>query len=194
MKDSAERAEKTELLDKLFSYLAHRGLENITIREMCKGTGVVQGTLYYWFGDKTTIICECAEYGIQKVTDEIFKYVFANMQDLKRFFSVCLDAIDAYKTELRFMYQMAASPVYGAGIRAKAGHYTVTYDKYAAELANKLQCDAQTLRPLVRLFVSAVLDYVIWEERDATQMQLDFIYSSLTAELHRVNGHTWQES
>lgn len=188
MKDAAERAEKTEFLDKLFSFLAERGLENITIREVCKGTGIVQGTLYYWFGDKTTIICECAEYGLQKVSDEIFQYVFANMRELKRFFSVCLDKIDTYKNELRFMYQMAASPVYGEKIRAKANNFSYIYNQYAVELAEALHCDADILRPLVRLFISAVLDYVIWEEREATQMQLDFIYSSLAEKLSLKKG------
>ncbi|UKI35277.1 MAG: hypothetical protein L6V93_13860 [Clostridiales bacterium] len=38
----------------------------MTIRELSKGTGLVQGTLYYWFGDKTNIICESAEYGLKK--------------------------------------------------------------------------------------------------------------------------------
>lgn len=42
-----QTSDKNELSEKIFPYLVKHGLENITIREMCKHTGIVQGTLYY---------------------------------------------------------------------------------------------------------------------------------------------------
>ena len=52
-----------------------------------------------------------------------------------------------------------------------------TTDK--SELSARSNCDAQILKPLVYLFISAVLDYVIWDEKDKSQMQLELIYSVL---------------
>ena len=72
-----------EILERTFSFLVKHGLENITIRELCRGTGLAQGTLYYWFEDKTNIICESTEYGLRRVTDDIFRYVFVAMGDLR---------------------------------------------------------------------------------------------------------------
>ena len=40
-----QTTDKSELSEKVFPYLVKRGLENISIRELCKGTGIVQGTL-----------------------------------------------------------------------------------------------------------------------------------------------------
>ena len=57
-----QTTDKSELSARIFPYLVERGLENITIREVCRGTGIVQGTLYYWFKDKTGIVCEAAQY------------------------------------------------------------------------------------------------------------------------------------
>ena len=74
---------------------------------------------------------------------------------------------------------MAASPVYGAKIRAKSKDLNYIYDRYTRELAEILKCEESMLRPLVYLFISAVLDYVIWDEREKSQMQLEFIYSVL---------------
>ena len=85
--------DKRELLKRVFPFLVSRGLENVTIREMCKATGLVQGTLYYWFGDKTSIVCESTEYGLKTVTDKIFRYVFASLNDMPGFFSNCLDEV-----------------------------------------------------------------------------------------------------
>ncbi len=112
-----QSTDEKEVLDKVFSFLVKQGLENASIREICKGTGIVQGSLYYWFDDKTKIICEATEYGLKKVTDKIFEYVFSSIDDLPSFFESCLDHIDKYKNELRFIYQMVSSPKYGDKIR-----------------------------------------------------------------------------
>ena len=171
--------DKRELSEKVFPCLVKLGLENVSIRELCKGTGIVQGTLYYWFNDKTSIVCEATEWGLKKVTDEIFDYVFASLDDLRGFFSNCIDEISKYKKELCFVYQLAASPVYGEKMRADGKELNFIYDKYIHGLSERLNCDEQTLRPLVYLFISAVLNYVIWDEREKVQTQLEFIYSAL---------------
>ena len=174
-----QTTDKSELSARISPYLVERGLENITIREVCRGTGIVQGTLYYWFKDKTGIVCEAAQYGLKTVTDEIFEYVFASLNDLKGFFANCLDEISKYKKELRFIYQLAASPVYGEKIRKTGKDFNFIYDKYTHRLSLLLDCDEQTLKPLVYLFISAVLDYVIWDEKEKSQLELNFIYSAL---------------
>lgn len=174
-----QTTDKSELSERVFPYLVKHGLENITIREMCRRTGIVQGTLYYWFSDKTSIVCEAAQYGLKTVTDEIFEYVFASLNDLRGFFSNCLDEVSKYKKELRFIYQLAASPVYGNKIRETGMDFNLIYDKYTHRLSQMLDCDEQLLKPLVYLFISAVLDYVIWDEKEKSQMQLDFIYGIL---------------
>lgn len=174
-----QTSDKNMFLEKVFPVLVEQGLENITIRELCKETRIVQGTLYYWFKDKTSIVCEAAQYGLKMVTDEIFEYVFASLSDLRSFFSNCLDEVSKYKKELRFVYQLAASPVYGEKIRATGKEFNLIYDKYTRRLSALLNCKEQTLKPLVYLFISAVLDYVIWDEKEKSQMQLELIYSVL---------------
>lgn len=174
-----QTSDKNMFLEKVFPVLVEQGLENITIRELCKETRIVQGTLYYWFKDKTSIVCEAAQYGLKTVTDEIFEYVFASLNDLRGFFSNCLDEVSKYKKELRFIYQLAASPVYGNKIRETGMDFNFIYDKYTHRLSQMLDCDEQLLKPLVYLFISAVLDYVIWDEKEKSQMQLDFIYGIL---------------
>lgn len=51
-----------------------------------QGHGDSAGSLYYWFGGKTSIICEVTEHGLRKVTDRIFAYVFASLGNLRGFF------------------------------------------------------------------------------------------------------------
>ena len=184
MKAATYQIDEEGILDSTFNYLVKHGLENITIRELCKGTGIAQGSIYYWFSGKQDLICEASEYGLRKVVDKIFSYVFSNMKNLRKFFDECLSEIDKYKNELRFIYQMAASPVYGVKVREQGKDINIIYDKYVKMLALRLQCSTQELKPLVYLFISAVLDYAVWENAENTQMQLEFIYSVLTTNIN----------
>lgn len=179
MKNAVYNVDLEKILSKTFSFLVECGLESVTIRDLCRGTGLVQGSLYYWFGDKNAIICESAEYGLQKVTDEIFKYVFDSINDLPRFFSECLDHFAKYKKELRFVYQMAASPIYGKKIRKDGKYFKQMYNEYAQRLAEILNCDVEEIRPIVYLFISAICDFAIWEDKENAQTELDYIYSVL---------------
>ncbi len=184
MKAATYQIDEEGILDSTFNYLVKHGLENITIRELCKGTGIAQGSIYYWFSGKQDLICEAAEYGLRKVVDKIFSYVFSNMKNLRKFFDECLSEINKYKNELRFIYQMAASPVYGGKIRGKGQDLNFVYDKYVEMLAVRLQCSAEKLKPIVHLFISAILDYVMWENKENAQMQLEFIYFILTKNIN----------
>lgn len=166
-----------EVLDKVFTFLVKQGLENASVREICKGTGIVQGSLYYWFEDKTKIICEATKYGLEKVTDEIFKYVFSSIDDLQGFFENILDHVSIFKNELRFIYQMVASPKYGAQIRCDGKYFKSMYDQYAVELAERLGYDIDRVKPIVYLLVSAILDYAVWDDVENVKCEIDFISS-----------------
>lgn len=176
---SYQKVDEKAVLENVFSFLVKQGLESASIREICKGTGIAQGSLYYWFDDKTTIICEATEYGLKKVTDEIFEYVFSSVDDLKGFFENCLDRISEYKEELRFIYQIVASPKYGERLRKDGKYFKSIYDQYAVKLSEYLNYDIDKVKPIVYLLVSSILDYAVWDDKENSQAEIDFIYSIL---------------
>lgn len=180
--------DEEEVLDKVFCFLVKRGLESASIREISRGTGLTQGSLYYWLTDKTTIICEATEFGLKKVTDEIFTYVFSSLNDLDKFFAECLDKMSEYRNELRFIYQMSASPIYGEKIRNDGKYFRSMYDKYAVRLAEFFKCDIEKLKPIVYILVSSVCDFAIWEDRNTAQRQIDFVHSILPQVIGSAEG------
>lgn len=187
MKSEKYRLNETQVLDKLFNYISEHGLENITIRDLCRETELAQGTLYYWFNDKMNLICEAAEYGLKRAADRIFEYAFSSINDLRAFFDNCLSEISHQRDDLRFIYQMAASPVYGKRIRGSVQELEKVYDSYTEKISDVLRCDTQALRPAVYLFISAVLDYVIWDDAEKTHLQLEFIYTYINNKILGTN-------
>lgn len=180
MKTTTYPIDKEDIFKEIFPFLVEHGLENVSIREMCRGTGVARASLYYWFEDKASIICQATEYGLKNVMDEIFEYAFANFSDLRGFFSNCLSEIDKYRDELCFAYQLATSPLYGERLRRDGLDFKYMYDKYISRLAAVMGCDEKLIQPLVYLFISAVLDYIVRRDKAVSQIQLEFLYSALS--------------
>jgi len=188
LKRQAAEDVKNEFLKTSFEYLVQNGLENTSVRDLCKTIGISSGSLYYWFEGKDDIYINAAKYGLTKVTDYLFKKAFSalkEMNDFKRFFDNALDYFDNVKKELRFIYQVATSPVYGERMRSTAGVLNESYEKYIEELSKLSNCPLEVLTPVVFLFISALLDYVVWEDRPVSKMQIDYLYGVL--ESHRNN-------
>ena len=90
------RDNRIDILQSSFEYLSKSGLENISMRELCNGIGVSIGSVYYWFENKEQLIAETAEYGLLKVSDDIFSHVLKALDDIHSSFEICMDKIDPF--------------------------------------------------------------------------------------------------
>ncbi len=179
---------KEEFLEASFCYLVKNGLDNVSLRELCKSTGISLGSIYYWFGGKDGLFTAAAEYGLNKVTNSIFHYAFQSMGDLDYFFDSCLEEIAKHSSDLRFIYQVATSPIYGTRMRKRAEILNTVYDSYAEQLSERIHCPIEQIRPMVYIFIAIVLEYVVWGDRETVSMQLDYIRSVLKAATQSTGG------
>ena len=174
------RDNRDDILQSTFEYLTKSGLENISIRDLCEGTGISIGSIYYWFEDKEQLICETAGFGLLKVSDDIFSRAFETVCDLNSSFEACIEKMKEHQEALRFIYQLACSPVYGSMIRKMCEDLEHIYQEYAVRISSALDLSIDYTMPLVSLFVSAVLDFALWGNSEQTKAQLDFIYKKFT--------------
>lgn len=173
-----------------FDYLVKNGLENTSVRDLCKAHGISSGNLYYWFEGKDEIYISAARYGLGRVADYLFANAFASLRELhdfKSFFDNALVYIDNVKDELRFIYQITTSPIYGESMRIGATTLNESYEKYISELSQVINCPPDVLTPVVFLFISALLDYVVWEDRRVSLMQIKYLYSILDGYIEKTN-------
>ena len=138
----------------------------------CKNTGISSGSIYYWFKDKDEVFLDAAEYGLSKVTDEVFNFAFKNINNIEALLEAFPAKLMEYKRELRFIFQLATSTQYGDKMRLMADKLDFIYDAYAMKLSEKLDCEYEKLQPFIYLFVSASLDYITWEDKYKMEKQL----------------------
>ncbi len=177
-----------EFFEPSFRHLVKHGLENTSVRDLCKAMGVSSGSVYYWFDNKDDVYISTVKYGISKVVDKLFRFAFDTMSDPGQFFETFLEEVDKYKPELRLIFQVTTSPVYGAEIRDKAEEFKITYEKYINKLSEMLGCKPENLTPIIYLLISVLVDYVVWEDTPVSEMQMKYLYDSLQKQL-KVNAN-----
>lgn len=178
--------EKT-FLEPSFKYLVQNGLENTSVRDLCKAMGISSGSIYYWFEDKDDIYISTVKYGISQVANKLFDTLFEKIHDPKLFFDTFLDEVDKYKLELRLIFQVTTSPVYGERMRDKAEDFKDVYAKYIEQLSKILNCDTEFLTPMIYMIISVLVDYVVWEDYEVSKMQLETIYRMLVMHVNALD-------
>ena len=171
----AKRDKKSDFIKSSFEYMVKVGLENTSVRDLCRETKISSGSMYYWFDGKDDIYISAAKYGVGYVVDEIFKYIFKSMKSIDLFFDNFISEIDKYKNELRLVFQITTSPVFGPRMREKAEDFKVIYEDYINKLGQFLGCGAEKMEPIIYMLISVTVDYVTWEDTPVTRMQLDFL-------------------
>ncbi len=173
------KSKKQQILEGTFDYLKKDGLENASFRNICNHTGLSRGAITYHFASKDALLCAAAEYGLKKMSGDIFAYFFSNIYHIDHFFANCLKSIDYATKELRFIYQMVASPVYGDMMRSSKNRFIYAYNEYSEKLAKETGGNIDEIKPIICIFAACVIDYVLWQDEVEAQLQLNYICKQL---------------
>ena len=176
--DGASGKEKIEdsVLRAIFSCMVELGIENVSIRNLREATGLNASSLYYRFSDKDEMVLQAAAYGFLEVTNELF-WIAAEKIRSPELVEIFADNLDARKRRLKFLYQIALSPQYGEAFRSRVRSTDRVIEKYNGELAAVVGRREEELLIYTELFVSAVRDYVIWEDRPRLVEKLNYLYA-----------------
>lgn len=175
---------KTAIIAATWEFLLKRGLGKASIGELCKGTKLSQSSLYYWFDNKDDIWISAGKYGITQVVDALLEFTFAHIDDLPEYFETLLCEVKKYKDELRLAVQITTSPVFGDRMREKAYDFRLWYAKYAEKLVGVFGCTPLQAEIFIYSIIAFVIDYVIWDDSDKTQMLIDNLCNRVLRIIH----------
>ncbi len=175
--DSSNMSErKKEIIEITWQYLLKVGLANASVGELCKETRLAQSSLYHWFKNKDDIWISAGKYGMSKVVDALFSYTLSHTNSVREYFDTILNEVEKYKYELRLAVQITTSPVFGERMRDKSKDFRLWYEKYAKRLMSVFDCTYLQAETFIYSIIAYVIDYVIWDDRDKTQMLLENLY------------------
>lgn len=166
-----------------WDYLLRTGLANASIGDLCREQKLAQSSLYYWFENKDDIWISAGKYGISKVVNALFEYTVGHTDDIRAYFDTLLDEVDKYKHELRLAVQITMSPLYGERMREKAKDFRMLYERFAQKLMEIIGCPHIQAEIFIYSIIAYVIDYVLWDDRDKTQMLLENLYDRVLRRL-----------
>ncbi len=170
---------KTELLTKLYNNFIENGLDQTSMRDLCKGTGVSLGSLYYWFDDKEDLVIQVALWGLGNIIRDFFDSDLEAFCDIISFFHGCSKKFEELKKPLRFIYQVALSPAYGPRFQKDSDELVDELDGLVNRIIRKFSLDYASFMPIVLCFLSAIIRDVVWDDKKALDVQFEFLIKSI---------------
>ncbi len=174
---------KNDIIIATWEYLLKSGLSKASVGDLCKEKKIAQSSLYYWFENKDDIWISAGKYGISKVVDALLTFTLDHVNDIQKYFNTLLNEVEKYKYELRLAIQITTSPIFGDRMRNKAMDFRLWYENYAIKLIDIFGCSEKQAEIFIYSIISFVIDYVIWDDKEKTQMLLDNLYERITEKL-----------
>ena len=171
--------DKSAVLNQCFDCLVSLGLESTTMRSITNATGLKSSSLYYWFKNKDEIISEATNYGLRQIIDDLFTRAYEHLNNLDFLFKQFPSVIIEYKSKLRIIYQVLTSPQYGERLRESCSDLSLAYASYGRVLSDRMGCDYKKLVPYVQLSISAITNFILWEDDAKLRSQLSEIHSQV---------------
>lgn len=179
MKAKLSQEEKDRIFTAGFEYLKNYGIENSSLRSIAEGIGCSPANLYNYFENKDECVIEIAKYGFIRTANALVEYAMNNISALKIFFDTFLEELDKHIDDLRTVYQVATSPVYGERMRCAANELQPSYLKLIRHLARLMNSEERIIYPVIFNFISIILDYAVWRDRECTEIQLADLYETM---------------
>ena len=121
------------------------------------------------------------------MVEPLFAFVLGSMPDMNKLFNSFLDELDKYKRELRLIFQLTTSPVYGEHMREQTIGFNQIYSDYINKISDANGFSPEDVAPIIYLLISIVSDYVVWEDAASSQMQLKFLCKLLMSDIKKHN-------
>lgn len=170
---------KKEIVSKTWEYLLQSGLANASIGDLCRVTKLSQSSLYYWFKNKDDIWISAGKYGLSKVVGKLFAFTLNYSDSPKEYFNVLLSEIDKYKDEIRCVVEITVSSAFGERMREAMKDFNYAYNDYAKKIIGIFDCTFEQAEIFIYSTLSAVIDYVVWDDGEKTQLLLDNLYKRI---------------
>lgn len=168
------QAEKrNKIVNIAYRLFIKKGLEKTSIRDIANLADVNVNTLYYYFRTKAEIVICCVEYGLEKISQDIFETINFGGENQSRDLKSLLNYSLKYKDELCWCYQVITSPNYNWLVKDILIKVRKGYCTYIDEMANKICCDKKRFMQLAMIAIQIIKDFMITEDENCfTQIEL----------------------
>ncbi len=156
-----------------------KGLYGTTSRDLSKALNLQSAGMYSYFENKDDAIVACAEQAAIKLEQQLFDEAFKCMKNGKFDFSSVKELAKQLSPMMRFFTQVSSTDKYEEKMRPILKKLGKRYESHVDTVAEATTLDAETVRPLVYIGITAIANYMVYQEESYIDPILDMIENEL---------------
>lgn len=166
---------KNEIIDACLNKFVSKGFYKTTSRDLSSAIKLQSGGIYYYFSSKDEIVVACAEKAIIRLEDAIIHPAIRSIE----LPDVLIDELYEHATQMaptmRFFSQVCSVEEYRGIIAPTLYRLFRRYKLYAEMFSHSLDCEIKDIEPYVFIAVTAITNYMIYEEDSYIKPQMNMI-------------------
>lgn len=170
---------KEEVLDACLEQFIKKGLYRTTSRDLSKALKLQSSGFYYYFSTKDEAVIACAEEASFLLEDGLIIPALGDLGDPDRLVSNLYERANMLAPMMRFLSQVCSANEYKEAMKPALFRLSQRYKEYAKRFAKKFDCDVHDIEPYVYICISAISNYMLFEEQSYIAPQMEMVKEKL---------------
>lgn len=175
--DATER--KKEIINSCLALLVEKGLTRTTTRDLSTAMKLQSGGMYYYFPSKDELIVACAEEAVLRVESSLFGLALAELTQPKLLMQHLQSNAASLGPTMKFFVSVCADKRYAERMRPVLERVGKRYTQYAERIAKELNTDVKEIMPFVFMMITAMSNYMVFDEASFVAPQLKAVQIKL---------------
>ena len=152
-----------EVINICLDHFIENGLDSST-RSLSGALKLQNAGLYYYFDSKDDAVLACAEAAAIRLEETLLAPALKDLGNPDIMFKRLQSRADEMTPTMRFLVSVCVNGKYKERMKPALHRLDQRYEHYADMISEKLGCKKEDIAPYVYLVITAVANYMIFEE------------------------------
>ena len=172
-----------EVIQICLDHFIENGLDSST-RSLSAALKLQNAGLYYYFESKDDAVLACAEAAALRLEDALLASALRDLNNPERMFKNLQKNADSMTSTMHFFVSVCVHDRYKEKMKPALMRLDERYEHYADVIAERLQCKKEEIAPYVYMVITAVANYMIFEEDVFISPQMQIAQNAIMAYTH----------
>lgn len=179
---------KKEVINVCLDHFIEKGLTETSTRSLSSALKLQNGGLYYYFESKDEVVVLCAEEAAMRLEKALILPTVKRLDNPELMVSKLKAEADKMAPTMSFLVSVCASKRYKDKVKPVLDRLSERYGIYVDAIAKKLGCEQETIEPYVYMAITAVANYMIFEEDVFVVPQMEIVKAAIRDLTHTDAG------
>lgn len=170
-----EMEKKQKVINICLDYFVKQGFYETSTRGLSRALKLQNSGLYYYFKNKDEAVILCAQEASIRVEKALIEPTIHDMADPDNMMKRLRLRADEMAPTMRFLSAVNSCDRYKEQIGPVVEGMLKRYDEYTGQIAERLSCDKEEVRPYVYMTIAAVMNYMIFGSVDFVMPQIQVV-------------------